>query len=74
MKKLLVRVEKTSTGYSAYADKYDVYSTGKDVIALANRMIEAFNLYFEKTGEQTKITRSNLSLKFSIPGFSNYTQ
>ena len=67
MKKLKVIVEKTSTGYSAYADKYPVYTTGEDVKGLVRNMLEAFNFYFEETGEKVTVSKRNLQLIFSIP-------
>jgi hypothetical protein len=67
MKKLKVNVEKTSTGYSAFADKYPVYTTGGDVKVLINNIVEAFNFYFEEAGEKVTVTKRNLELNFSIP-------
>ena len=69
MKKVKVIVEKTSTGYSAYADKYPVYTTGEDVKELMDNMIEAFNFYLEEIGEKGTIFKKNLELSFSIPSF-----
>ena len=43
MRKVKVIVEKTSTGYSAFAEKFPVYTTGGDVRELTNNMIEAIN-------------------------------
>jgi predicted RNase H-like HicB family nuclease len=67
MKKLKVIVEKTSTGYSAYADKYPVYSTGSDVKELKRNMAEAFEFYFEEKGEKLTIENNDLDFSFSIP-------
>ncbi len=67
MKKLKVIVEKTSTGYSAYADKYPVYTTGEDAKELADSIVKAFNFYFEESGEKVKVSKKNLELIFSIP-------
>jgi predicted RNase H-like HicB family nuclease len=67
MRKLKIIVEKTSTGYSAYADKYPVYTTGEDVRELADNIVEAFNFYFEESGEKVKVSKKNLALTYSIP-------
>jgi len=67
MKKLKVIVERTSTGYSAYADKYPVYTTGEDVKELIENIIEALNFYFEESVEKVSISKRNLDLNFSIP-------
>jgi predicted RNase H-like HicB family nuclease len=67
MKKLKVIVEKTSTGYSAYADKYPVYTTGENVKELVSNMMDAFKFYFEENGEKTDVSHKNLDLNFSIP-------
>jgi predicted RNase H-like HicB family nuclease len=67
MKKLKVIVEKTSTGYSAYADKYPVYTTGEDVKELTDNIVEAFNFYFGETGEKIIASKKNLVLTYSIP-------
>jgi predicted RNase H-like HicB family nuclease len=67
MRKLKVIVEKTSTGYSAYADKYPIYTTGRDVKELENNIIEAINFHLRESGEKTTIFRKNLVFSFSIP-------
>jgi predicted RNase H-like HicB family nuclease len=67
MKKLKVIVEKTSTGYSAYADKYPVYTTGDDVKELTDNIVEAFNFYFAEIGEKVIASKKNLELTYSIP-------
>ena len=67
MRKFKVIVEKTSTGYSAYADKYPVYTTGRDVKELENHIIEAMNFSFKELGEGISVTRKNLEFSFSIP-------
>lgn len=65
MKKLKVIVEKTSTGYSAYADKYPFYTTGNDVKELIKNILEAANFYFEEVGEKP-ISQQNLDMSFTI--------
>jgi len=67
MKRLKVIVEKTSTGYSAYADKYPVFTSGDDVKDLTDNLVEAFHFYFEEKKEKTIVSKRNLDLNFSIP-------
>lgn len=68
MKKLKIIVEKTSTGYSAYADRYPVYSTGSSVKELKKNIAEAFNFYFEEKGDESvHVTTKDLDFSFSIP-------
>ena len=44
-------VELTKTGYCAYADKYPVYTAGKNLPELKTNMLEALDLYFEEKGK-----------------------
>ena len=67
MKRVKVIVEKTSTGYSAYAEKYAVYTTGKDVKELVENIIQAMNFHFKESGEKVTVLKKNLELAFSIP-------
>jgi len=46
-KKILVVIEKSNTGFSAYAESYPVYTTGATMNELIDNTIEAFSLYFE---------------------------
>lgn len=45
--KVDIIVEKTNTGYSAYADKYLVYTVGNSMEEINSNMLEALNLFFE---------------------------
>ena len=66
MRKVKLVVEKTTTGYSAYAEKYPVYTTGKDLTDLVNHIVEALNFYFQETGNQDLVISKDLRLSFSI--------
>jgi len=46
-KKILVIIEKSDTGFSAYAETYPVYTTASTMNELIDNTIEAFSLYFE---------------------------
>ena len=67
MKKVKVIIEKTSTGYSAYADKLPVYTTGEDVKELLNNFLEAANFYFIESKEKVQVSLKDLDVNFSIP-------
>lgn len=69
MKKIKIIIEKTSNGYSAYAEKYPVYTTGQSVNELVNNVLQALNFYFHEAGEKITISKKNLDLSFSIPSF-----
>lgn len=62
-----VIVEKTETGFSAYSERYPVFTTGGSVGELARNTVEAFNLYFEEAGEDVKISVKNISFHYSLP-------
>ena len=46
-KNIAVIIEKTDTGFSAYAEAYPVYTTGESMNKLIDNSCEAFSLYFE---------------------------
>jgi predicted RNase H-like HicB family nuclease len=46
-KKIVVIIEKTDDGFSAYARDYPVFSTGTTMTELLENINEAFSLYFE---------------------------
>ncbi len=50
MKKMEIIVEKTNTGYSAYAEKIPVYTVGDTLEELKTNILKVLNLYFENLG------------------------
>lgn len=58
-----VIIEKTKTGYSAYADKYRVFTVGGSLKKLRANMLEALNLYFEKDCKTVSENNLNCILK-----------
>lgn len=58
--KINIIIEKTKTGYSAFAEKYPVYSAGKSLEELKNKISEAMVLYFEEKGKSA----SGINLRF----------
>lgn len=63
-------VEKTKKGYSAYAEKYAVYTVGQSLEELKTNMLDALNLYFEKEG--ITISESQLNIIFDLPQFFEF--
>ena len=59
-KKILLTVEKTNTGFSAFSNDYPIFSTGQSIPELINNAYEATELYFED--EKVKLT----DIKFEI--------
>lgn len=68
--KIKMIVEKTRTGYSAYAEGLPVYTTGKDLEQLKSRILEAVNLYYEKQGK--RITENDLHITLDLPRFFEF--
>jgi hypothetical protein len=69
MKKMLMIVEKTLSGYSAYSEKLPVYTTGASVVELMDNAVKAFSFYFHEIGEKKKVEKSDIHFRFSIPSF-----
>ena len=67
-KKITVIIEKSNTGFSAYAVDYPVYTTGTAINELIENIDEAFSLYFE--GKQ--FDPSQLSLQLDFKQFFQY--
>ena len=67
MKKIEIIVERTNTGYSAYAQNYPVATTGNDLIELKSNMVEAINLYFEEKGQH--VCEDDLKVTLDIAQF-----
>lgn len=49
--KVKIVIEETKTGYSAFAKKYPVVSTGRTLPKLLTNMVEAMNFLFSEMGE-----------------------
>jgi predicted RNase H-like HicB family nuclease len=70
MKKITIIVEKTETGYSAYAESYPVYTIGNNLDELKINILEALNLYFDETKSQ--ITADDLKIVLDLPQFFEF--
>ena len=67
-KKIMVIIEKTDTGFSAYAEDYPVYTTGESMNELINNTHEAFSLYFENK----KFNPARLAFEIDLKQFFQY--
>jgi predicted RNase H-like HicB family nuclease len=68
--KITIIVEKTKTGYSAYAEKYPVYTVGKSLDELKYNILEAVNLLLEKSGKSIK--EDDLKIVLDLPQFFEF--
>ncbi|MCW3106483.1 MAG: family transcriptional regulator [Segetibacter sp.] len=68
--KIEMIVEKTETGYSAFANKYPVYTTGETLEELKVNMLEAINLFFDGKGKI--ISEDDLKITLDLPQFFEF--
>lgn len=65
-------IEKTNTGYSAFAKDYPVATVGDTAEDLFNNMLEAMGLYFEEANSARKLTLDDLKITLDLPQFFEY--
>jgi predicted RNase H-like HicB family nuclease len=70
MKKIVIIVERTKTGYSTYDVKYPAYSVGSSLEELRTNIVEALNLYFEDKGKI--IDENDLKITLDLPQFFEF--
>jgi hypothetical protein len=58
------RLEETKTGFSAYSDKYPIYSTARDLESLMPQLNEAAALYFALPADDEIEFRHTLHIDF----------
>ena len=68
--KVEVIVERTKTGYAAYAEKYPVYTVAASLEELKENIVEAMNLLFEEKGKI--ISQDNLKISLDLPQFFEF--
>lgn len=68
-KKIIIIIEKTDTGFSAYSEEYPIFTTGMTVPELINNACEATQLYFEG---QYQISHENLKFEIDFAQFFQY--
>ena len=66
MKKIIIQVEKTKTGFSAYAEDYNAFTTGRNSAELTANMVESLNLYLEDKKPNKTISVQDLSFQIKI--------
>lgn len=66
-KEIILIVEKTDTGFSAYSLKFPIFTTGKSIPELINNSYEAVEFYFEEM--DTKIDFKNLKFEIDFKQF-----
>ncbi|MET6999836.1 hypothetical protein [Chitinophaga defluvii] len=73
MKKVLFTVEKTKTGFAAYAvdDAIPVGTTGKSMSDLRSNILDALNTYREHKGEKIA-TSADVILQLDLQQFFEY--
>ena len=55
-------IEKTTDGFSAYAENYPIFTNGKSIPELINSAYEATEFYFK----EESVTEYQLIIKFEI--------
>ena len=66
-RKIVAIVEKTNTGFSAFAVDYPAFTTGKTISELSKNIVEALNLYFED--DEIQITAKNVNFEIDLKQF-----
>lgn len=68
--KIEVTVEKTRTGYSAYAEKFPVFSVGKSLEELKSNILEALNLYLDRRARS--VEEEDLRIMLNLQQFFEF--
>lgn len=73
MKNYKFLIERTQTGYSAFAEDENipVFTTGKNFEELKGNMLDALNLYLEHA-EKKPVTAENIITKVDLPSFFEF--
>ncbi len=69
-KKIIMILERTRTGFSAYAQEYPIYTSAETIPELLNNAFEAANLYFEE--ETIFIAHENIMFEIDFKQFFKY--
>jgi hypothetical protein len=68
--KIKIIVEKTRTGFSAFAEKQNIFSVGGTIQELKYNMLEAVNLYYCEYGKV--IGEKDLYFELDLPQFFDF--
>ena len=63
-------IEKTNTGYSGFTQHIPVFTTGKTILDLQEKALEAINLYFED--QKRTINRNSIDFEIDLKQFFEY--
>ena len=69
-KKIKMIVERTDTGFSAFSDKYPIFTTGRTIPELIDNAFEAANLFFEE--DNIELTHENIKFEIDFKQFFQY--
>ncbi len=69
-KKIIMTVEKTNTGFSAYSKTDSIYTTGKTIPELINNAFEAAELYYED--QDIQLSHSDIKFEIDLQQFFKY--
>ncbi len=69
-KKITIVIEKTKTGFSAYAADYPIFTTAKNIPELIGNTIEATNLFFQD--QKALVTQENINFILDFKQFFQY--
>ena len=69
-KKLIIIVEKTDSGFSAYSEEYPIFTTGKTIPDLIDNAYEAVNFYFED--QDIQVSHENMKFEIDFKQFFQY--
>ncbi|MFO7617930.1 MAG: hypothetical protein R6V75_11840 [Bacteroidales bacterium] len=70
MRKIAFIIERTNTGYSAYAEDYLIFTAGGDMAELKANILEASNLHFEEEGRA--ISPEDIKITLDLPQFFKF--
>lgn len=70
IRKIKFIVEKTDTGFSAYAEKHPIFTTGRTIPELFANAVEASNLYFDE--DHLQISSGDLKFEIDFRQFFQY--
>ncbi len=68
--KIDIIIERTNTGYSAFAEQHPVFTVGSTIAEIKENIIEALNLYFSEVN--IKVSENDINLKFDMSQFFEY--
>jgi len=69
-KKIIMNVEKTDTGFSAYALDYPIFTTGQSIPELINSAYESTEFYFED--KSVKVEPNDIRFEIDFKQFFKY--